>query len=1121
MPKALRWVLAAVAMLLAGRGGAATYYVAPGGSNSNPGTSASPFQTLQRGVDVSGPGDTIIVKDGTYASGTSINKAGTSAAWITIRAENKWKAVLNCNLNCHSLFSLGSASAYWVIQGFDMSNGRSAGVFSNSGGGKNIRVVGNHIHHIGNVTDTSSIGIMGVYTDTAASGWTIDGNVIHDCGRTGGLTGSHDHGLYLHGANFVVTNNVFYRVFNGWHIQTANTFSGRIMNNTFYQSNLYPGKLGSIVLWEPNSNVIIRNNIFYDSGAVAVYTYALSMSGSCSIDNNIVYRIGGIPSIIDSLPAACVASNNRLTVDPLLVNPTALDFHLQAASPAVDTGSPSLAPTTDHDGAARPQSATYDVGAFEYGGTAPLPPPPAPTGCIVSAASWQNAGFAAQTGGFTVSFDAVPGAGNMDGVAGISNGAAADYAALAVAVRFNNAGTIDARNGAAYGAASALPYISGLTYRFRLVVNLAARTYSAYVKQGANPELLIGSGYAFRTEQAAATALNNLGLFASSGSEQACAVSAVTSDATPPALSAITISAVSQTGATIGWSTSEAADTQVEYGPTTAYGASSPLNSALTTTHGVALSALSAGTLYHYRVKSKDAAGNAAVSGDLTFTTAAAADTTPPVITGVAASGVTQTGAAIAWTTNEASDSQVEYGPTASYGGSTLLNSALVTSHGAALTGLTAGTLYHYRVKSKDAAGNLGTSPDATFTTTPGSVGAGCVSSAGTWQNASIAAQSGTFTVSYDAVPGAGNIDGVSGLSNGPALNYTALAAVVRFNNAGTIDARNGGAYAASASIPYVAGLTYRFRLAVNLSNRTYSAYVKPGSAAEVLIGSGYSFRTEQAAASTVNNVGLFASSGSEQVCAISVGAPAGDTAAPVISGVAASAVSQTGATIGWLTNEASDSQVEYGLTTAYGASTLLNLALVTSHGSSLGGLVPGVLYHYRVKSKDAAGNLATSPDAVFTTAAAPEACASSAGTWVNTPLPPRSGTFIVEFDAIPAATNIDGVMGLSNGPAADYAKLAAIVRFTNAGTIDARNAGAYTAASSIPYAAGLTYRFRLEVSLTARKYSAFVRQGANPERLIGGNYSFRTEQSSLSSINNLGLLSSMGSTKICAATVR
>jgi RHS repeat-associated protein len=60
----------------------------------------------------------------------------------------------------------------------------------------------------------------------------------------------------------------------------------------------------------------------------------------------------------------------------------------------------------------------------------------------------------------------------------------------------------------------------------------------------------------------------------------------------------------------------------VEYGQTIAYGQSTTLNPALVTAHSQGISGLAAGTLYHYRVKSRDAAGNLAVSGDFTFTTA-------------------------------------------------------------------------------------------------------------------------------------------------------------------------------------------------------------------------------------------------------------------------------------------------------------------------------------------------------------------------------------------------------------------------------------------------------------------------------------------------------------------
>jgi concanavalin A-like lectin/glucanase superfamily protein/purple acid phosphatase-like protein len=93
------------------------------------------------------------------------------------------------------------------------------------------------------------------------------------------------------------------------------------------------------------------------------------------------------------------------------------------------------------------------------------------------------------------------------------------------------------------------------------------------------------------------------------------------------------------------------------------------------------------------------------------------ADSTPPVLSGVSASQVTSSGALVSWTSNETSDSQVDFGTTTAYGASTALDATPVLVHAPALTGLTAGTLYHYRVRSRDAAGNSAVSGDFTFTT--------------------------------------------------------------------------------------------------------------------------------------------------------------------------------------------------------------------------------------------------------------------------------------------------------------------------------------------------------------------------------------------------------------------
>lgn len=77
----------------------------------------------------------------------------------------------------------------------------------------------------------------------------------------------------------------------------------------------------------------------------------------------------------------------------------------------------------------------------------------------------------------------------------------------------------------------------------------------------------------------------------------------------------------------------------------------------------------------------------------------------------------------LSWSTSEASDSQVEYGLSATYGASTSLDSTLVSAHSVLLTGLSADTLYHFRVKSRNAAQTLAVSDDATFTTSAAAAG--------------------------------------------------------------------------------------------------------------------------------------------------------------------------------------------------------------------------------------------------------------------------------------------------------------------------------------------------------------------------------------------------------------
>jgi ribosomal protein S27E len=190
-------------------------------------------------------------------------------------------------------------------------------------------------------------------------------------------------------------------------------------------------------------------------------------------------------------------------------------------------------------------------------------------------------------------------------------------------------------------------------------------------------------------------------------------------DKTPPVLSNIRVEQVTAASAIVLWDTSEVSDSFVDYGPTAAYGRSSADSTNLLA-HSVLLQGLEASTLYHFRALSADPSGNTGRGEDMTFKTTGGggpADSTPPVISGVNVSGISDTRAVVIWSTDELSDSEVEYGTGQKYGqGATDQSDTLV--HSVVLEGLKPMTTYHFRVKSTDVFGNgPSEGPDMTFTT--------------------------------------------------------------------------------------------------------------------------------------------------------------------------------------------------------------------------------------------------------------------------------------------------------------------------------------------------------------------------------------------------------------------
>jgi Abnormal spindle-like microcephaly-assoc'd, ASPM-SPD-2-Hydin len=474
--------------------------------------------------------------------------------------------------------------------------------------------------------------------------------------------------------------------------------------------------------------------------------------------------------------------------------------------------------------------------------------------CYLSSGTWANTALAqAQFGSFRITFDATPSASNVNAVHGLSSGPASAYANMFVAVRFNASGHLDARNGSAYVAASAIPYAARTTYHFMLDVNVATHTYNAYVMIG-SMQTAIGTNLAFRNELAATSSLGYAAAMTTFGSSTMCNITLSNSSMAP----SITKQPVGQSvtaGQMATFSVSTSPSTPLTYQWMKNGIAISGAHSAKYSTPVTTITDNGA----QFSVSVSNASGIASSNSALLTVTApviAPAITLQPiarsVIAGEAATfSVATTGTApmnYQWNRN---------GSPIIGGTSSLYTTALTAAsdNGSQFT-----------VLVSNSAGNVVSIP-ATLTVKPVAVPPGCLLSAGTWVSTPLTqVQTSSFRIQFDITPVAAIEDGVTGLSAARAAGYNDLAAAVRFNLTGMIDARNGGSFVAATAIPYTAGTAYHFILDVNIATHTYNAYVMLGPV-QATIGTNLAFRTQQAAVSSLAYLNALTVTGSHTVC--------------------------------------------------------------------------------------------------------------------------------------------------------------------------------------------------------------------------------------------------------------
>jgi hypothetical protein len=118
---------------------------------------------------------------------------------------------------------------------------------------------------------------------------------------------------------------------------------------------------------------------------------------------------------------------------------------------------------------------------------------------------------------------------------------------------------------------------------------------------------------------------------------------------------------------------------------------------------------------YTVSAVARDDSGNISSAAPVTVSVLNSA----PQISGVSAWNINDTSASITWNTNQTTDGQVDSGYSASYGTSSF-EPTMATTHTILLSGLTAGTTYHYLVHAWNTLGMSNATSDFTFTTTGG-----------------------------------------------------------------------------------------------------------------------------------------------------------------------------------------------------------------------------------------------------------------------------------------------------------------------------------------------------------------------------------------------------------------
>jgi hypothetical protein len=387
------------------------------GSDENPGTASQPWRTIQKAADTMGPGDTCMVRAGTYTERVQIDTSGTPQLWITYLAEE------GVTLNGFNV-----RADYVIIRGFNITDtpcswSEGYGIFSQ---GNHLVIENNEIYEC----SRGGIGISGSYgivkgnqiyrngligLDVAGSYHLVEDNEIWgttqrlpDCT----LGGADADGIYFFGSGHIFRDNHIHSItyedplVQNAHIDAFQTWGGA--SDILFESNRIhlpveqtANEKGVGWMLRDATNLTMINNVLdvhtgvnpspgNNSGIKFYYNTLVSrpwfstwnagfiFTTHADVRNNIFidfYQALQNQDQDDIVAANCAWNTDGSTPfgsgDYWGINPVFVDleneiYKLRATSPLIDQAVSVTNVSNDYDDIIRPQGSNPDIGAYEY-----------------------------------------------------------------------------------------------------------------------------------------------------------------------------------------------------------------------------------------------------------------------------------------------------------------------------------------------------------------------------------------------------------------------------------------------------------------------------------------------------------------------------------------------------------------------------------------------------------------------------------------------------------------------------------------------------------------------------------------------------------------------------------